>query len=229
MRIKKTFSRFLLSALSVVCFSPLLAYADGETPSPFGGGPTVAPGAGPGPAFEKSSGANNEIFKTLRSQCETKVACGKGSGDICANAAAILLGSDLPDEFRDMAEAQRVKIALRLLEKGVDSSNLAAGRAYDWYSKTDLFGFGNFGGYSDPYRANELMDMMIKKSYPGGVLRKARAALSLLSLAVTEAEKKESCAVAKRLLAEGKLDADSTQIANEVMDNGNCKNLDQSK
>lgn len=228
MRIKTTFSRFFLIALSAVCFSPLLACAQAETVSPPGGGPTAEPGAEHAAAAEKRSGANNETYKTLKSQCETP-ACGKGNGDICANAAAILLGDDPPDEFREMNEAQRTKIALRLLEKGVDSSNIATGRAYDLYSKTDVFGFGSFGGYSDSYRANELMDMMIKKSYPGGALRKARTALSFFSLTVTEDEKKESCAVAKRLLAEGKLDADSAKIANEVIDNGNCKNLDQGK
>ena len=31
-----------------------------------------------------------------------------------------------------------------------------------------------FGGYSDSYRAKELMELMIKKSYPSGALRKAR-------------------------------------------------------
>ena len=221
-------SRLFLIALAAVCFPPLLAYADAETSSPPGGGPTVAPGAVPATAPTAPS-RNNELFKTLRSQCETEVACGKGNGDICADAAAILLGPDLPDEFRDMSESQRTKIALRLLEKGVDSSNVATVRAYDLYNKTDLFGFGNFGGFSDPYRAKELMNMMIKKSYPGGVLRKARTAVSLFSLTVTEAEKAESCAVAKRFLARGKLDGDSTKIANEVTESGNCKHLAEGK
>jgi len=228
MRTKIAFSRFFPAALTVLCLSPSLAYCEGnETSSPPGGGPSGAPQAAPAP--ERQPSKNNELFRTLRAQCETEVSCGKANGDVCVNAADILISNDMPDEFREMTEAQRVKIALRLLEKGVDSSNLAAGRAYDWYSKTEFFGFGNLGGYTDAYRANELMDLMIKRSYPGGALRKARAAVSFFSLTTPEAEKIESCAVAKRFLAGGQLDSDSTRIANEVLDSSICKNPDQSK
>ena len=210
MRATLTFPRFFSAAFAAICFFPAFAWCQDS---------------GPAAALAKPS-ANNEIFKALRSQCETEVACGKGSGDICAQAAAILLGDDPPDEFRDMNQAQNVKIALRLLERGVDSSNLAMGRAYYLYSKVELFGL--FGGYSDPYRANELMAMMIKKSYPGGALRKARAAVAFFALTVAEAEKKEGCATAKKLAAEGKLDSDSAKIAEEVLDSGYCKGLAQS-
>ena len=75
--------------------------------------------------------AYNESFKLLRTQCEKDVPIGKASGDICAQAAAILVGNDLPDEFRETKEDQRIKIALRLLERGVESSNIARARAYD--------------------------------------------------------------------------------------------------
>ncbi len=222
MRTKIAFSRFIPVALAVLCLAPSLAYCDGESTSPPGGGPMVAPWAAREPAAEKPRGANNETFKTLKSKCETEVVCGKGNGDICADAAALLLGDDPPDEFRETGEAQKVKIALRLLEKGVDSSNIAAGRAYDLYGKTEVFGFGSLGGFSDPYRANELMDMMIKKSYPGGPLRKALAALSIFAFSAEDA-KKQACVTAKQFLAGGKLDADSTRIANEIMDSNTCK------
>jgi hypothetical protein len=221
-----TFPRFLVVALAAICCSPSPAYCAWP---PIEAGPSSAPAPATESAPAKPRGLHNETFKTLKSQCETEVPLRKANGDICANAAAILLGEDPPDEFREMNEAQKVKIALRLLEKGVDSSDLAKGRAYDWYNKTELFGFGSLGGYSDPYRAKELMDMMIKKSYPGGALRKARAAVSIFALTVTEAERTEGCAVARRLLAGGKLDADSTKIANEVLDAGHCKNLAQGK
>lgn len=222
-----TFPRFFVVALAAICCSPSPAYCQYRGYD--AGGPSSAPAPASAPAPDKPRGLNNETYKTLKSQCETEVPLGKAHGDICANAAAILLGEDPPDEFREMSEAQKVKIALRLLEKGVDSSDIAKGRAYDWYSKTEFFGFGSLGGYTDPYRAKELMDMMTRKSYPGGALRKARAALSLLALTVTEAERTESCAMAKRLLAEGKLDVDSTKIAAEVLDSGHCKNLAQGK
>lgn len=224
MRTNISFSRLILIALAAVSFSPSPAYCQSQSPE---ASPSTPSASAPGP--EKQPGKNNEIFKTLRARCEIEAPCGKASGDICVEAAAILLGDDPPDEFRDMNEAQKVKIALRLLEKGVDSSNLAAGRAYDWYNKTELFGFGTLGGYTDAYRANELMELMIKRSYPGGVLRKARTALAFFSLTATETDKKQACATAKQFLAGGKLDADSTRIANEMMDTGTCKSfaLDQ--
>ena len=114
-------------------------------------------------------------------QCETEVPSGKANGDICVEAAMLLvsdpqLGGDVPDEFREMKEDQRVKIALRLLERGVDSSNLARARAYDWYNK---IGFLGMSPYADAYRAKELMDMMVKSGYPGGVLRKIRTNTSI--------------------------------------------------
>jgi hypothetical protein len=222
-----TFPRFFVVALAAIFFAPAPAYSQYRGYD--AGGPSGEPAPASAPAPDRPRGLSNEIYRTLKSQCETEVPLGKASGDVCANAAAILLGDDPPDEFRDTNEGQKVKIALRLLEKGVDSSDIAKGRAYDWYSKTEFFGFGSYGGYSDPYRAKELMDMMTKKSYPGGTLRNARANLSLLALTVTEAEKTEGCAVAKRLLAGGKLDADSTKIANEVLDSGHCRNLPQGK
>jgi hypothetical protein len=169
---------------------------------------------------------NNEAFAKLRTRCETEVSCGKAGGDICAEAAGLLLGVDPPDAFREVNEVQRVKIALRLLERGVDSSNLARAVAYEWYNKTDILGLA---AYADAYRAKELLDLMVKSGYPGGVLRKARSSVGLLSFGATEGDRREACAVAKKLLDEGKLDADSARIAREIVDNSTCQNFAQNK
>ena len=225
MRTCKLFFHFVVTvAAAAVCLSPLLAYGDGESsvPAPRGGPaatPVVAPPA-PGPS------RNNSAFATLRARCETEVACGKASGDVCAEAALILLGSDPPDAFRDMSESQRGKVALRMLERGVDNSNIARALAYDMYSKTDFFGLS---GYTDAYRASELMNLMVKSGYPGGFLRKARSSVGLLSFGSSEVDKREACAGSRKLLDEGKLDADSAKIAREVVATGNCVDLAQSK
>ena len=215
MNTKLSFRRFSPAALALVCFSPALVYGQYSEPQ--------APGS-PGTMTSAPSkpSANNEIYAKLKTQCETDVSCGKASGDICANAAAILLGDDPPDAMRDMTQIQKNKIALRLLERGVDSSGLAAGRAFDLYDKTDMLGFLS-GGVSDAYRAGELMEMMIKKNYAGGILRKARASVSFFSMTVSETEKKEGCATAKKFLDGGKLDGDSVKIANEILDTTSCK------
>lgn len=168
--------------------------------------------------------AFNETFKQLRTQCEKDVPMGKASGDICAQAAAILVGNDLPDEFRETKEDQRIKIALRLLERGVDSSNIARGRAYDYYNR---IGFLGMSTYADPYRAKELMDMMIESGYSGGTLRKIRSQTTILSFGATEAEKREGCAQAKKILAQGQLDTDSANLAKEIVASGVCTGYDQ--
>jgi hypothetical protein len=176
----------------------------------------TAPPAGPS--------VNNEAFKKLRAQCEKEVPMGKASGDICVEAAAILVAADLPDEFREVKEDQRIKIALRLLERGVDNSNLARARAYDYYNR---FGFMGISAYADPYRANELMAMMTESGYSGAALRKIRSQTQILSFGATEAEKRAGCNEAKKILATGKLDADSKSIAQDIIGSGVCTGYDQ--
>lgn len=171
------------------------------------------------PAQSSGPSANNDKYREIKTRCEKDVPSGKASGEACVEAAALLVADDLPDEFREMREDQRIKIALRLLERGVDSSNIARGRAYDYY---DRVGFLGISAYADPYRANELMDLMEKSAYPGGYLRKARASVAILSITTGEAQKKEYCAGTKKLLDGGKLDADSLRIAREVMSTAAC-------
>ena len=167
---------------------------------------------------------NNDKYRQLKTQCERDVQCGKASADACVEAAALLVGDDLPDEIREVREDQRVKIALRLLERGVDRSSVAQGRAYDWYNR---IGFLGMSAYADPYRAAELMEMMNKSSYPGGYLRKARSSVSILSITTNDAEKKEYCAGTKKLVSEGKLDDDSQKIAREVLATTACTGTGQ--
>ena len=40
---------------------------------------------------------NNEAFAKMRAQCEKDVPMGKANGDICAEAAALLVGNDIPE------------------------------------------------------------------------------------------------------------------------------------
>lgn len=163
---------------------------------------------------------NNEKYRALKETCDKD---GKGSPEACLDAAALLVGGDLPDEFRETKEDQRIKIALRLLEKAVDSSNLARGRAFDYYDKVGFLGMST---YADPYRAKELMDMMNKSDYPGASLRKIRSQTTILSFGASEAEKRAACAEAKRMLKEIKLDADSAKIARDVVGSGVCTGYD---
>ncbi|MEO7725856.1 MAG: hypothetical protein ABIS45_01225 [Burkholderiales bacterium] len=170
---------------------------------------------------------NAEAFKAMRVTCETDVPAGKANGDVCVEAIAFLFSADIPDQFREMSEDQRIRIALRLLERGVDSSNLARARAYDYYNKV---GFLGMSPYSDPFRAAELMDMMQKSGYAGATLRKIRGSTSIVSitaLSTTELERRDACATAKRMLSEGKLDVDSTAIARDVVSSSICVGYEQ--
>lgn len=175
-------------------------------------------------AIQTKPSANNDVYTALKTRCETEVASGKASGDVCAEAAAVLLGNDPPDHLRELAAVTKSKIALRLLERGVDSSNLAAARAYDMYNKTDVGGFLT-GGVADSYRAAELMDIMTKRNYPGAELRKARSSVSLFAFGTAETEKRQHCDFAKKMIASGKLDADSKSVAEDILDSTICKNM----
>lgn len=207
---------------AAACFSTPGAWAAGAFPDE----PGLSPGSGQAvfPTQPTAPSVNNERFKALRAQCEKDVPAGKASGDICVDAAAIMIGSDLPDEFREFKEDQRIKIALRLLERGVDTSNLARARAYDYYNK---IGFLGMSTYADPYRANELMAMMVESGYPGATLRKIRSQTTILSFGASEADKRAGCNEAKKILAEGKLDADSANLAKEIVGSGVCTGYDQ--
>jgi hypothetical protein len=213
MRANLTQFRFLPLALALTGLVPSTGYCADDS------------SAAAQPAAAAAPNPGNVLFKTLKTRCETDVACGKASGDVCADAAAILLGSELPDEFREVSETQRFKIALRLLEKGVDSSNLAAGRAYDLYGKSDYLLGLTAGSYTDPYRASELMEMMTRKGYAGAALRKARAAVSFFSMTVGDADKRQGCALATQLKSGGKLDVDSVKIADQILDTNFCQSL----
>ena len=185
----------------------------------------IEPGLSPGqsgvitPSHSTAPSKLNDQFRDMRVVCEKEVPLGKANGDVCVDAAAILVGGDLPDEFREMKEDQRIKIALRLLEKAVESSDLARAKAFDYYDK---IGFLGMSTYADAYRAKELMDMMVKSGYPGATLRRIRSQTTLLSLGASEAEKRAACTEAKRMLKEVKLDADSTRIAQDVVGSGIC-------
>jgi hypothetical protein len=187
------------------------------------------PGLSPGqsgvitPSHSIAPSKLNDQFRDLRVVCEKEVPLGKANGDVCVDAAAILVGGDLPDEFREMKEDQRIKIALRLLEKAVESSDLARAKAFDYYDK---IGFLGMSTYADAYRAKELMDMMVKSNYPGATLRRIRSQTTILSFGATEAEKRAACIEAKRMVKEVKLDADSTRIAQDVVGSGVCTGYD---
>jgi hypothetical protein len=214
----------LVVTFAAVCFCAQGAWAAESTFPAEPGLSAGQPGQSVQPAQSSAPSVNNEAFKTLRNQCEKDVPSGKASGDICVEAAAILLSTDLPDEFREFKEDQRIKIALRLLERGVDSSNLARARAFDYY---DRIGFLGLSTFSDSYRAKELMDMMVQSGYAGATLRKIRSQTQILSFGATEAEKRAGCTEAKKILASGKLDADSTGIARDIVGSGVCTGYDQ--
>ena len=73
-----------------------------------------------------------------------------------------------------------------------------------------------------PSGALQLMEMMIKSGYPGGVLRQAKANVGILSFGSSDAEKKEYCVLARKMLGAGDLDTDSIQLAKDILGAGAC-------
>lgn len=209
-------SGFVRTAFAAICFAPAVALSQIETPPQT----QPAPGFGAAAATAKR-GPSYEAFTAVRKQCETEVPSGKAHGNVCARAASLLLAADPPDGYGELSGTMRIKAALRLLEIGVASSDIAAGRAFDLYNNNEIVGYG----YADSFRAKELLDIMMKRTYPGAALRTAQANVSFYNITVSTPDKTAACETAKKLLAEGKLDADSKPIANGILDSGYCSNL----
>ena len=109
---------------------------------------------------------SNELFAKLKAQCNAS-GCDQGSGDVCADAAALITGENMPDALREMSKDQQRKIAIRLLERGAVSSNRARAMAYDLYIEGGFLGsFSNSS--ADPVRAEELLELMVKSGFVGG-------------------------------------------------------------
>jgi hypothetical protein len=163
---KRSFLAPAAGLLASGLFAAVTAQADTTTydSRPAGSTPAYTP-APVGPSI------NNDKYRQLRETCDREVPLGKANPQACLDAASILVSGDLPDEFREVKEDQRIKIALRLLEKAVDHSDAARGRAFDYYDK---IGFLGMSTYADAYRAKELMEIMQKSNYPGESLRKIR-------------------------------------------------------
>jgi len=191
----------VIASLAILAWQPAAAQQEG--PPRAESLPRAAPGS-------------DEAYKKLRAQCERN-SCAPSGGESCVEAAAMLLSDTPPDEFWPVNPDQRLKIAIRLLEKGANNSNLARARAYDIYTSFSLI-----GGFSDPYRANELMEMMTASGYPGGALRKARSAVAAFSFTATPEQRAAGCTLAKNLLARGGLDSDSQRLAREIVEAGAC-------
>lgn len=177
--------------------------------------PSGTPAAKPGP---RAQGAGNEAFRKLRAQCEAE-SCSPRGGEACAEAAAMVMSETPPDEFFDVSGTLRTKLAIRLLEKGTVSSNLARSRAYDIYS---AFGIGAIVGHADSYRANELLRMMRADNYVGLQLREARTKTGVFHMGASDEEKARSCNLARTLSARGGLDADSARLAREILSTETC-------
>ena len=217
----RSLSLVVLSAVAAVLFSgTVLADFVPQTDGAAGTSDTA-----PRPIAAPAPGPNDEKFKVLRARCENDVGCGKSSGDVCAEAAAlVLLENDLPSVLFEMPTILRTRLALRLLERGVDSSNLAAAKAFDIYDKADLIGIRN-AAMPDAFRAKELEEILTKRAYPGMALRKARSTVSIFSLGATAGERTQACELATKLKIGGKLDADSVQIADQVLSSSYCEGL----
>jgi hypothetical protein len=200
---------------------PLSAYAQ-STDSQAGAPPREPTDAAPASA---KPGMNIEAFNVLRTQCERDVPVGKAHGNVCARVASIVLGEEAPEKFRELSSQLKSKAAVRFLEIGLVSSDIAAGRVYDIYSRGDVLGFGLLGGNADSFRAEEVMEIMLKRGYAGATLRQALSKVSFFNIQTTDVEKRQSCATAKQLTAAGKLDQDSKLFADAILESGFCRNL----
>jgi hypothetical protein len=163
---------------------------------------------------------NDALFVKLRVQCEAVGCNPPGNGDVCVDAVAILMLEEpaSPEFFRDMNKTGKKLLIMRLLEKGVPTSNRARAMAYDMYMESAALGsFVN--PVSDPYRASELGEMMAASGFVGGKLRQIRDSIKVFGSRESNAV---FCKQGRAILAKGGLDETSLRIANEIDSSSAC-------
>ncbi len=147
---------------------------------------------GLGSALEKAAGFNkSEEGETLRNNNQSQQAfsgqvgtydefvyyekqCRAQIETSCIKAAQIMMSPTPPQRIFDLSTTARTQKALLLYENAISKGNLEAMEyAYDLYFVPNPIERA-LNSNADSARANELMEQMLSKNYPGGLARQAQ-------------------------------------------------------
>ncbi len=187
--------------------------------------------AGLGGALLKGGGVNadNESILTL----PPKVAdnsyeaflfydklCKKQNHKACLLAAKISRLDPPPKQIFDLSESRRIGLSLQLLERAIDGDELEAMElAYDIYYVINPIERA-LSSHADDSRADELLKIMLNRSYPGGIVRQAYRYLVHPDFFLSFSKKKEGCQLIRPLLSQSGL-TDATKKMLDDLNSGN--------
>ena len=149
--------------------------------------------------------------------------CKGGDGDACLVAAKIMMAEKPPQEIFNLSTTTRINRGIRLYEAAIAASgNLEAMElVYDLYYDKNILE-RQLHSYTDKDRANELLEIMISKNYPGGTIRQAREYIEDPQYLLSFSKKKEACATARSLSAQNNLTPSTKSIVNDLLSGNIC-------
>ena len=143
----------------------------------------------------------------------------------CIKAAQIMMSLTPPQRILDLSTSARTQRALSLFETAINKQNLEAMEyAYDIYYIINPIERA-ISPNVDTVRANELLDQMLSKNYPGGIARQAQDFLLNPEYLLSIEKKTIACKNLKLLSGNSSVTAKTKEIIDDLNSSLVCKLL----
>ena len=143
----------------------------------------------------------------------------------CIKAAQIMMSPTPPQRIFDLSTTARTQRALSLYETAINKQNLEAMEyAYDIYYIINPIERA-ISPNADTVRANELLDQMLSKNYPGGIARQAQDFLLNPEYLLSIEKKTIACKNLKLLSGNSSVTAKTKEIIDDLNSSIVCKLL----
>lgn len=140
-------------------------------------------------------------------------------------AAQIMMSLTPPQRIFDLSTSARTQRALSLFETAINKQNLEAMEyAYDIYYIINPIERA-ISPNADTVRANELLDQMLSKNYPGGIARQAQDFLLNPEYLLSIEKKTIACKNLKLLSGNSSVTAKTKEIIDDLNSSLVCKLL----
>ena len=158
-------------------------------------------------------------FIFYEKQCRTQIESS------CIKAGQIMMSQTPPQRIFDLSLTTRTQRAISLYEVAISKGNLEAMEyAYDLYFVPNPFERA-LNSNADSVRANELLDQMLAKNYPGGIARQAQDFIMNPEYLLSIEKKSTACKNVKLLDGNSGMTSKTTEIINELNSSLVCKLL----
>jgi len=143
----------------------------------------------------------------------------------CIKAAQIMMSPTPPQRIFDLSTTVRIQRALSFYETAINKQNLEAMEyAYDLYYITNPIERA-LSSNADTARANELMEQMLSKNYPGGLARQAQDFILNPDYLLSIEKKSIACKNLKLLSGNSGVTAKTKEIIDDLNSSIVCKLL----